>query len=77
MNSRPSSLIVHCYAGHRGEQTPKDFLIDDRKVEVTELLDCWLSPDHRYFKVKGDDDYTYILRHDCATWEWELTHVMP
>lgn len=67
MNGEKSPLIVHCYAGYRDEQTPQDFIIDDRRVAVTALLYCWLSPEHRYFKVKGDDHCTYFLRHDCTT----------
>lgn len=70
-------LTVECYAGHRGEQTPLRFIIDSRNVEVVELLDSWLSPDHRYFKVKGDDDSTYILRHNALTFHWALTHIVP
>ena len=36
------------------------------------MLDRWLAPDHRYFKIMGDDDATYIIRHDTVKWEWEL-----
>jgi hypothetical protein len=42
-------------------------------VEVAEELDRWLAPDHRYFKVRGDDGDVYILRHEPATDRWELT----
>ncbi len=67
-------LSVECYAGYRGEQTPLRFFIGAREVQVVELLDCWLSPGHRYFKVKGDDEGVYILRHDATAMVWELTH---
>jgi hypothetical protein len=40
---------------------------------VSAVLDCWLGPDHRYFKVQGDDGDVYILRHDTADDRWELT----
>ena len=65
----PESLLavrVDCYAGHRGEETPRRFCLGDRWIEVVELVDQWLAPDHRYFKVTGDDRGTYILRHDAA-----------
>jgi len=64
---------VECYAGYRGEETPRRFSIGGRDVEVSEVLDRWLSPDHRYFKLKGDDGDTYILRHDTEADRWELT----
>jgi hypothetical protein len=38
-----------------------------------EVLDRWLAPDHRYFKVRGDDSAVYILRHDEGAGEWEMT----
>ena len=64
---------VECYAGHRGEQTPRRFSFDGRVIEVAEVLDAWLAPDHRYFKVKGDDGACYILRNDVISVRWELT----
>ncbi len=66
-------IKVECYAGYRGEETPQRFWIGTRKTEVKKVLDRWLAPDHRYFKILGDDNATYILRHDMATWNWDLT----
>jgi hypothetical protein len=63
---------VECYAGHRGEQTPRRLSFEGRAVEL-EVLDCWLGVDHRYFKMLGADGATYILRHDTARERWELT----
>jgi hypothetical protein len=39
---------------------------------VTEELDRWLDPQHRYFKVRGDDGGVYVLRHDVPSDDWEL-----
>jgi hypothetical protein len=63
---------VECYAGHRGEATPRRVSFEGRSVELVEVLDCWLGTDHRYFKMLGDGA-TYILRHDTARERWELT----
>jgi hypothetical protein len=57
----------------RGEESPRAIIIDERRVEVVEILDRWLAPDHRYFKVKGTDGDVYIVRHDAAADAWELT----
>jgi hypothetical protein len=67
-------IKVECYAGYRGEETPRIIRFESRKIEVKKLLDCWLDPDHRYFKILGDDDGIYIIRHDTNTWVWELTY---
>ena len=64
---------VECYAGHRGEQTPRALILSDRRIAVAEVLDAWLAPDHRYFKLRGDDGNTYLVRHDERSETWELT----
>jgi hypothetical protein len=72
----PEILIpirVECYAGHRGEETPRAISIGDRRIEVAALLDQWLAPDHRYFKLRGADGDLYLVRHDTASDRWELT----
>jgi hypothetical protein len=66
-------LSVECHAGYRGEQSPRRFRLGGRVVEVAEELDRWLAPDHRYFKVRGDDGDVYILRHAPEADRWELT----
>jgi hypothetical protein len=67
------TIRVECYAGHRGEQTPRTLILGDRRVAVVEVLDAWLAPDYRYFKLRGDDGHTYIVRHDEPSHTWELT----
>ena len=66
-------IKVDCYSGYRGEETPKYILMGTRKIEVRKILDRWLAPDHRYFKLLGDDSAIYIIRHDQEKWQWELT----
>ena len=67
------SIRVECYAGHRGEQTPRVIQLDDRRIEIAEVLDQWLAPDHRYFKLRGADGDVYLVRHDVRSGSWELT----
>ncbi len=73
MNQGPLEIRVECYAGHRGEETPRRFYLANRCIEVSEVLDRWLDPRHRYFKVRDDDGSRYILRHDAVAGVWELT----
>ena len=65
---------VECYAGYRGEETPRRFWLGSRAVAVLQILDRWLAPDHRYFKLRGDDNGLYILRHSPYDGHWELTY---
>jgi hypothetical protein len=43
-----------------------------REIRIVTVMDRWLAPDHRYFKVLGDDDSIYIIRHDPYLHVWEL-----
>ncbi len=67
------TIEVECYKGYRGEQIPRRITMGQRTIGVVEVLDQWLSPDHRYFKVVGDDCGLYIIRHDEREHRWELT----
>lgn len=66
-------IEVQCYAGYRAEETPRRIWFQSRKIEVKKVLDQWLDPDHRYFKLLGNDEGIYIIRHDMQTQVWELT----
>jgi hypothetical protein len=66
------TVRVECYAGHRGEQTPRTLILGDRRIDVAEVVDAWLAPDYRYFKLRGADGNTYLVRHDERSSTWEL-----
>ena len=70
---RALTIGVECYAGHRGEQTPRTLILGNRRTAVAEVVDAWLAPDYRYFKLRGEDANTYLVRHDERSNTWELT----
>ena len=67
------AVRVECYDGYKGEQTPRVVHLGEQRIDVAEVLDQWLAPTHRYFKVLGKDGHTYIVRHDVVTRSWELS----
>jgi hypothetical protein len=67
-------IQVECYAGYRGEETPRHIQMATYKIEIRKIVDRWRSPDHRYFKILSRDDATYIIRHDTENWQWELVY---
>ena len=67
------TIRVECRCGYRGDEEPRRLRLGARVIEVLEIVDRWLAPDHRYFKVRGDDGSTYVLRHDPHGGDWELT----
>lgn len=66
-------IRVDCYAGYRGEETPCRLTVGDRPIAVITVQDRWLAPDHRYFKLIGDDGALYLIRHDPQQDIWQLT----
>ena len=68
-----SALRVECYAGHRADTEPRCLYFGQRQVIVTEIIDRWLDPTHRYFKLRDDDGGIYLVRHDTAMDRWDMT----
>lgn len=66
-------MKVECYNGYRGEETPRRFFLGKRAIDVVEVLDRWIEPTHRYFKLRGNDGGIYILRYSTSEDAWELT----
>ena len=67
-----SAVDVDCHAGYRSEETPRRFRLGERVVEIAEVVDSWLAPDHRYFRVRDTQGDLHILRQDVAADGWEL-----
>lgn len=65
-------LRVKTYSGHRADERPLSFSLDQREFRVVELLDRWYGPDHAYFKLRADDGNLYILRHRLDDDSWEM-----
>lgn len=66
-------IRVECHAGHRGDEEPSAFTLGRTRFGVVDIVDRWMSPDHRYFKVRADDGRTMVLRHDTGSDSWELS----
>ncbi|HWC17052.1 MAG TPA: hypothetical protein VG498_08550 [Terriglobales bacterium] len=67
-------LYVHSYSGHKGDEKPLRFQLNDREYLVEEVLDQWYGPEHQFFKIRADDGNLYILRHHSSVpgGDWEL-----
>lgn len=70
-------IRVECHAGYRGEEEPRALHLGERRIEIMLILDRWLDPAHRYFKVQAYDGSVCILRHDEHSGAWELIRLAP
>lgn len=73
MKDETLAVRVESEVDEHGDLMPRRFAIGTRTIEVQEVVDRWLAPEYGYFKVQGDDEGIYILRHDRSTGRWELT----
>jgi hypothetical protein len=67
-----SRLTVDAYAGYKGEETPRSFTLDGKKLHVLKVVDRWYSETHSYFRVHASDGQRYVLRFDLDENSWEL-----
>jgi len=58
---RGMKVRVVCYEGYKAEETPRAFLLGERRVEVVRVPDRWRGEDHEYVKLDGSDGACYIL----------------
>jgi len=67
-------LRVVCSSGHKAEERPLRFQLDDNEYFVEEVVDQWYGPDDRFFKVRASDGNLYVLRRRSTTPEdeWSL-----
>jgi len=71
-------VTVSCYAGYRGEETPRRFTVETdepgsahREIEVVAVERRWREPRWRAFRVRGDDGRSYELRLEVESGRWE------
>ena len=69
---------VDCYAGYKGEEAPRAFSHEKRRIEILEILDRWyeggIDPQrvtHNYFKVKTAEGI-FLLRHTPRLQSWTV-----
>jgi len=72
-------IQVESYAGHKADETPRCFLLEDHWIEIEEVLDRWYQvestpewPRANYFRVRGSDQREFLLKHDEESDEWFL-----
>ncbi len=73
---KAKKVDVSSYAGHRGEELPRSFVLDDERIEVLSVVKMWVEEGRgdrkrrRFFTVRGSDGYTHTLYHEEESLEW-------
>ena len=65
-------VTVEAYAGYKGEETPRAFMLEGDRLLVSEIVARWYTETHSYFRVCASDQHWYVLRYDLDNLIWEL-----
>jgi hypothetical protein len=65
-------VYVDAYSGHKANERPRQFTLDEVVYEIDAVLDQWYEPSATYFKVESTEGKTYLLRYDEEAHEWTL-----
>ena len=63
-------IDVVCAVGRAAE--PQRFVLGEHTIDIEALLDRWYGATVDYFRVRGDDGDTYVLKHVRPFGRWEL-----
>lgn len=69
-------IKVIAYSGYRGEETPREIILHNEKIEVVEILSSWMEERledrerKRFFRVKGSDGKIHKIYYDERAMEW-------
>ena len=70
---------VECYAGYKGDETPRAFFRGGRKIGVAKILDRWYeggvsrrSVPQDYYRVLTAEGDVAILRYNHVFQRWSL-----
>ena len=66
------NIRVECYSGHKADERPVKFWLDEAVLFIESILDGWNSQDTKYYRVRADDGNTYVLGHHEENDEWVL-----
>jgi hypothetical protein len=81
MSSPPEVEVrVECHSGYRANERPIAILLNDRRLEIVEVLDRWYEgsvtpgrPAIDYFKVRTENGAVALLRYNSLFDTWVLT----
>jgi hypothetical protein len=65
-------IRVECYSGHKADERPVKFWMEDAVLFIESILDQWNSSGTQYYRVRADDGNTYVLGHHEEKDAWVL-----
>jgi hypothetical protein len=66
-------IHVSAYSGHKANEYPCSFIVDEDLYVIQEVLQRWYEPSLSFFKVLTTDGKAFVLRYKESIDEWTLT----
>ena len=69
-------IEVIAYSGYRGEETPRAILLNEKRIDVVEILRQWVEErsatrkTRRFYQIRGSDENLYTIYYDEKSMEW-------
>ena len=71
-------ITVIAYAGYKGEERPRSFVLEGETIDVSEVLKIWVEENlqqttrQRRFAVQGGNGYHYLVSYDEQNGKWSV-----
>ncbi len=72
-------IEVECYAGYKGDEIPRAFFRDGRRVEVVEVMDRWYeggisrgAVQQDYYRVLTGEGDVALIRYNHVFERWSI-----
>ena len=72
----PIKVDVVAYSGYKANERPLYFIVNDRKLDVVNIIDRWYGLEHDYYKVLADEAKVYLLKWNRMHDIWFLVQVI-
>jgi hypothetical protein len=73
------AILVECYAGYKGDESPRRFSMQGKEYAVHEVIARWYErggdpqdSQREFFRVLDTEKREYVLRHTVTSDTWEL-----
>ncbi|RLC30283.1 hypothetical protein DRH13_04565 [Candidatus Woesebacteria bacterium] len=71
-NKSLKEITVVAYSGYKANERPLRLLIDEKDLEVEQIIDRWCGVEHDYFKCLANDGQVYLLKWHRIHDQWFL-----
>ena len=65
-------IYVDEYSGYKANERPRQFCVDEERIEIANLEKRWRTPNGEYFQVRSDKGKRYVIRYSEIADQWTL-----